>query len=85
MTRESYRTILGIVSHFSVLVLLCNELSCKNGIPNVSPMLKERQEGSKKQCLGEGEYDISFLHGQHRVIIMKNVNILVYIAKQNRY
>lgn len=51
----------------------------------MSPMIKERQEGSKKQCLGGGEYGISFLHGQYRIIIMKNINILVYMVKQNRH
>ena len=85
MPRESYNTILGVFSSSPVLVLLHIELSCKNGIPNVSPMLKERQEGSQEECLRGGEYSISFLHGQHGTIITKNLNILVHLVKQNMY
>lgn len=45
MPRKSYNSIQGVLSSFPILVLLYTELSCKNGIPNVSPMLKERQGG----------------------------------------
>lgn len=44
MPRKSYNSIQGVLSSFPVLVLLYIELSCENGIPNMCPMLKERQE-----------------------------------------
>lgn len=50
---------IDVLSSFPVLVLLYIELSCKNGILNVSPMLKERQEGRQEECLRGGEYSIA--------------------------
>lgn len=51
----------------------------------MSPTLKERQEGRQEECHRGVEYSISFLHGQHGTIIMKNVNILVCMVKQSMY
>lgn len=81
MPRESYNTILGVFNSFPVLVLYI-ELSCKNGIPNVSPMLKERQEGSQEECLRGEEYSSSFLHSQHEKIIMKKYEYSCTLGKR---
>jgi len=68
----------GIIQHyprclqwFSCTSSPLYQAGCKKGIPNVSPMLKEKAGGKSRRVSQEGEYSISFLHSQHGTIILK--------------